>query len=310
MIWMDVDAALSGVPVNAMPLIDDADFKSIEASVAYNAAGMALQWNFVTPAGAYTQTAVTPTTSGTYDWANQGSGMYSIEMPASAGGSINNDTEGYGWFSGVATGVLPWAGPLIGFRASGLNDALVESAYSATRGLAGTALPNAAAEASGGLYTRGTGAGQLSQSANGELGLVTLAQTLATYTGNTPQTGDNFPIVNSGTFGNAAIKTLIDAIDDFVDTEVAAILASTDTEVAAILALLDDARGEPGQGAPPVNPDMATKVDYLYKLLRNKLTQTATTLSVFADDGTTVDHKSTVSDNGTTYTRGEIVSGP
>jgi hypothetical protein len=34
---------------------------------------------------------------------------------------------------------------------------------------------------------------------------------------------------------------------------------------AATLAMLDDARGEPSQGAPPVNPDMATKVDYLYK---------------------------------------------
>ena len=30
-----------------------------------------------------------------------------------------------------------------------------------------TALPNAAAEAAGGLYTRGTGAGQINQPANG-----------------------------------------------------------------------------------------------------------------------------------------------
>jgi hypothetical protein len=55
-----------------------------------------------------------------------------------------------------------------------------------------TALPNAAAEASGGLYTRGAGAGQLSQSANGELGIATLAKTLTTYTGNTVQTGDAY----------------------------------------------------------------------------------------------------------------------
>jgi hypothetical protein len=54
-----------------------------------------------------------------------------------------------------------------------------------------TSLPNAAAESAGGLYTRGTGAGQLSQTANGELGVVTLAKTLTTYTGNTPQTGNH-----------------------------------------------------------------------------------------------------------------------
>jgi hypothetical protein len=50
----------------------------------------------------------------------------------------------------------------------------------------------------------------------------------------TAQTGDSYAIVNSGAHGNAALKVLIDAIDDFVDTEVAAILAAVDTEVGAI----------------------------------------------------------------------------
>lgn len=150
-IYMDVDTALSEVPVNVMPLIDDGDFKTVEDSVAYNASGMDLRWNFVTPAGSFTSTAVTPTSGGTYDWNHQGDGIYTIEIPASGGASINNDTEGYGWFSGKITGVLPFRGPIIGFRASGLNDLLCESAYSATRGLAGTALPNAAADAAGGL---------------------------------------------------------------------------------------------------------------------------------------------------------------
>ena len=150
-LFLDVDAALTEVPVNSMPLIDDTDFKSIEASQAYNAAGMALKWNFVTSGGVFTQTAVTPTTAGDYDWVNQTNGMYSIEIPASGGASINNDTEGYGWFTGFITGVLPWRGPIIGFRASGLNDLLLDSAYSATRGLVGTALPAAAADAAGGV---------------------------------------------------------------------------------------------------------------------------------------------------------------
>ena len=147
--YLDVDAAVT-VPVNLLPLTDDTDFKSIEEAFAYNAAGMDLNWNFVTSAGVITQTNVTPTTAGLHDWTHVGNGMYKIEIPAS-GGTINNDTEGYGWFSGVCTGVLPWVSPRIGFRSAALNDALCDSAYSATRGLAGTALPAAAADAAGGL---------------------------------------------------------------------------------------------------------------------------------------------------------------
>lgn len=191
-----MDVAIAAAPVNIMPLLDDGDFKTRETSVAYNAAGMDLVWNFVTPAGAYTQTAVTPTTSGVYDWTHKGDGMYSIEIPASGGGSINNDTEGVGWFTGVATGVLPWRGPTIGFRAAGLNDKLIESAYDTTRGLAGTALPAAAAEAAGGLYTRGTGAGQINQANNGQI------DANAARLGGTTQTGRDIGasvLLSSGT---------------------------------------------------------------------------------------------------------------
>lgn len=130
MIWMDVDTPLASVPVNAVPAVDDTDFKTLEAAIAYNAAGMALYWHFTTTAGVTTTTAVTPTTAGTYDWAHLGGGMYSIEIPASGGASINNDTEGFGHFTGVVTGVLPFSGPIIGFRAAALNDSFVDGADS------------------------------------------------------------------------------------------------------------------------------------------------------------------------------------
>ena len=123
---MDVDIALAEVPVNLFPLIDDTDFKSREVTIAYDQAGMDLVWNFVTTGGAFTQTAVTPTTGGNYDWTNQGDGMYTIEIPDTGGASINNDAEGFGWFTGICTGVLPWRGPIIGFRAALINDALVD----------------------------------------------------------------------------------------------------------------------------------------------------------------------------------------
>ncbi len=123
--WLDVDTAVT-VPVNVMPLIDDTDFKTRETGIAYNQAGMDLVWNFQTAAGVTSQTAVTPTTGDDYDWTHSGDGMYKIEIPASAGASIDNDTEGFGWFSGICTGVLAWRGPIIGFRAAALNDALID----------------------------------------------------------------------------------------------------------------------------------------------------------------------------------------
>jgi hypothetical protein len=125
MIYIDVDTAVT-VPVNIMPLMDDTDFITRETAIAYNQAGMDLVWNFITSAGVITQTAVTPTTAGVYDWTHIGDGMYKIEIPASGGGSINNDAEGVGYFTGICTGVLAWRGPDIVFRAAALNDALID----------------------------------------------------------------------------------------------------------------------------------------------------------------------------------------
>lgn len=123
--WVDVDTAIT-VPVNLLALTDDTDFKSREIGIVYNQAGMDLVWNFQTTAGVTSQTAVTPTTAGDYDWTHSGDAMYKIEIPASGGASINNDAEGAGWFTGICTGVLAWRGPEIHFRAAALNNALID----------------------------------------------------------------------------------------------------------------------------------------------------------------------------------------
>lgn len=70
------------------------------------------------------------------------------------------------------------------------------------------------------------------------------------------------------------------------------------------------ARAEPGQGAPLVNATALAKLDYLYKNWRNKKTQTASEFDLYNDAGDTVDQKATVSDDGTTATKGEIATGP
>ena len=125
-IWMDVDTALAEVPINKVPIVLLADGTTIDAGMVYNEAGLDLNWNFITAAGAFTQTNVTPTdTGGAHDFVAQGNGMYTIEIPAS-GGTIDNDTEGVGWFTGESTVNLAWASPTIGFRAAALNDALID----------------------------------------------------------------------------------------------------------------------------------------------------------------------------------------
>lgn len=125
MIWMDVDIALSEVPVNSVPLVSDSDFKTVDEGIAYNESGMALYWHFTTTAGATSVTAVTPTTSGLHDWTHQDHGIYTIEIPTSSG-DINNTEEGFGYFTGIADAVLPFRGPTIGFRAAALNNSLVD----------------------------------------------------------------------------------------------------------------------------------------------------------------------------------------
>jgi len=137
---------------------------------------------------------------------------------------------------------------------------------------------------------------------------------------------------------NLATAAALDVVDNFLDTEVAAILAAVDTEVGDILtdtgttipaqisalnnlsaaqvnaevvdALNVDTYAEPGQGAPAVTASLAAKIGYMYKAWRNKKTQTATERKLYADDGTTVDQKATDSDDTTTFTKGELGTGP
>jgi hypothetical protein len=71
-----------------------------------------------------------------------------------------------------------------------------------------------------------------------------------------------------------------------------------------------DTYAEPGQGAPGATISLAAKINYLFKAWRNKSTQTASQYSLYADDTTTVDQKASVSDDGTTFSRGELATGP
>lgn len=131
-------------------------------------------------------------------------------------------------------------------------------------------LPSATAGAAGGVFIAGANAATS----------VTTALT-ANITGNL-----------SGTVGSLATQAKADVNAEVVDC------------------LNTDTYAEPGQEAPPATTTFAKKLGYLYKMLRNKKTQTATTFSLFADDASTVDQKAAVSDSAGTTTSGEIGTGP
>lgn len=124
--------------------------------------------------------------------------------------------------------------------------------------------------------------------------------------------------VGAGTFGEIAseIASILGDTDELQSDDVPGLIAALNNISAAqvnaevVDALNTDTYAEPGQGAPAATASLAAKVGYLYKAWRNKKEQTATELSLYDDAGTTVDQKSTVSDDGTTTTVGEIASGP
>lgn len=84
-----------------------------------------------------------------------GSGHYEIDLT-----TTHMNTVGLASIRATASGADPADCP-------NCIDVVAYDKTSATRGTAGTALPAVAAEAAGGLYTRGTGAGQINQDANG-----------------------------------------------------------------------------------------------------------------------------------------------
>lgn len=278
-IWLDVDTALTEVPVNKVPLVASSDGFTIDETIAYNEAGMDLNWNFVTSAGVFTQTNVVPTTAGVHDWTHQGNGMYTIEIPASAG-TINNDTEGYGWFSGFATGVVPFTSPIYGFRAAAINDALCDGGDLLdvnTTQIAGTA--------------------QTANDNGADINLI-LADT---------------DILQQEWANGGRLDNLLDAVA--LEATVAALndLSAAQVNAEVVDAVGTDTLAEMSQGAPPLAPTMRQALNYLYReLVRNKVvvdTNTANQKQVFADDGSTILYEKDLTNASNITTVAEATTG-
>jgi hypothetical protein len=138
------------------------------------------------------------------------------------------------------------------------------------------------------------------QSADNNTHLSTLISriigTLASGT-HVAQTGDSFARIGAAGAGLTGLGGMSSGMKAEVNAEVEDVINT-------------DASSEPGQATPSANASLGTKISYLYKAWRNKKTQTATDHKLYNDDGSTVGQKSTVSDDGTTATAGEMTTGP
>ena len=88
------------------PCIDDTNFKSLEESIAYDAAGMDVSLIVEKTNGTTSVTAITLTTGGTSDWTHKDGGYYEVEVTAA-----QNAEEGIAYIRGICDGVLPFESP-------------------------------------------------------------------------------------------------------------------------------------------------------------------------------------------------------
>lgn len=113
-----------------------------------------------------------------------------------------------------------------------------------------------------------------------------------------------------GIIQTAAVDLASIAVDTASALVNIALLPTAATINAQVLDVLNvDTFAEPGQEAPAATNTLAKKIGYTYKFLRNKITTTSALTSIYDDTGAVVDQKATVSDDGTTFTRGEFGSG-
>lgn len=160
----------------------------------------------------------------------------------------------------------------------------VDLADSVRAGL--TALPNAAAEATGGLYTRGTGAGQVNQDANGRIDAnvvtaagtawgsgaitaasiatdaITAAKIAADAIGASELAADAVTEIQTGlsTLTAAGVRSAVGLASANLDTQLAAVQADTDDIQTRLPAALVSGRIDASVGAMAANVLTATAI--------------------------------------------------
>ncbi len=101
--------------------------------------------------------------------------------------------------------------------------------------------------------------------------------------------------LDNGTDGLGAIKTAVDGLND---------ISTADVNAQVLDVLNTDTFAEPS-AVPAATATLVDKISWIYTVSRNKMTQTSTTTTLRNDADSANIATSTVSDDGTTYTKGE-----
>jgi hypothetical protein len=310
------------------PFVDSTDGFTAETALSIAQADIQIS----KAGGAFAQTSASPTTTHDAD------GWYQCPLTTTDTGTLGSLTVQI-----VMSGALPvWEHFMVvpanvyDSLISGSDNLQVDTVQvtgtAQTAKDIGAAVPAAAAGASGGLLISGsnsgtttlgaltvTGAmtaaitGNITGNLSGSVGSVTASVNVGQIAGQTanaasavtfPATVASTTNITAGTLTTVTNLTNAATAGDFTATQ----KASINAEVLDVLNT--DTFAEPGQGAPAATTTLAAKINYLYKAWRNRVTQTSSTYSLYADDATTVDQKATVADDGTTFSRTEIAAGP
>ena len=108
-------------------------------------------------------------------------------------------------------------------------------------------------------------------------------------------------VTNTVTAGPVEVSTMTSTV--VLNNLGASATAQINAEVLDVMAT--DTITEQGVGAPPAAPTHRQAIDYLYMAWRNSVVTTASVTSISNDAGTTI-ASATVSDDGSTFTKGEF----
>lgn len=286
-------------------IIDSGD-GTPETGVVFNTSGIDLWYRREGAAKVSITEADLATPALTDDHADGGflhisDGYYRLDLPDAAFATGANHVD----FGGTVTGMV-----VIGGRVRLVNFDLED----AVRGGL-TALPNAAADAAGGLPISDAGALDLdaklaatNEVTAARMGALTdwinggrLDLLLDAILADTGTDGVVVAAESKTGYSISGTKTTLDALNDLS-------AAAVNAEVVDVIDT--DTSAEPAQGAPPATASLRTKVDWLFKAWRNKKDNDGSTTNLYADDGSTVDSKQTTSESGGTVTKAEWVTGP
>lgn len=119
-------------------------------------------------------------------------------------------------------------------------------------------------------------------------------------------------VITTGTVGGDSVVGYVIASFSIENRKAYAlgVQAKADVNAEVVDTLNVDTYAEPGQETPAATNTLVKKIGYLFKVFRNRKTQTATQFSLYNDDATTIGQKATVSDDATTFDAGEITTGP